>query len=520
MNKMTKTDNSPHLSSHNFNCGGFQFDINVPNPGCVSAMHAIGKRAVCHIAEIDTYSILAPEYYPHHLRLLKEAGEYHKNLTDLVKTILGDPETDDKARLDAIEYLPLVPENDRAELEEIAGDLIKYILSYPVRDIHIEIFAVEYLSLVPENDRAGLIDSLLSNPLTIDYIKTRAIAQIAHVPESERAKLQHSVERALVEIFNNYLSFDEQLLAIKLIPCVPESERAEMYEIALGIIGAALDDDSEDYNTKRLALAQIPHAPESERTELIKATLMNLRVSDEIKLNSITLIPYVPENERAKLYDIALSVIEGMLDDDEVVERDKQLAIGQIAHFPQSQADYLINLARKKGYKLTTQSPLHDLAEDGVVKFTKSGSETFILPKDTELSVRIISSSSFFAWLEAYLSPKVWENAGFHYVPIEPIWDVSQVNDFEVAVTTSNLRGQNLMKSLPLYDSNIQSKIVEAKNKIMETLQRLKIVHGHLHDENFVLVPQTTTNDNGEIVGDPSKMPRIYVIDFDIANKQ
>jgi len=116
--------------------------------------------------------------------------------------------------------------------------------------------------------------------------------------------------------------------------------------------------------------------------------------------------------------------------------------------------------------------------------------------------------------VKAYSAVGEWKEAGFDYVPIEPIQKaVSSENGRNVRVYTGVL-GVSALRYLEMYSKKDFHQIVEDRIKtIQDTLQKMGITHGHAHNGNFCVLHERTTD--GEI--DWSKPPRVYCIDFDMA---
>ena len=165
----------------------------------------------------------------------------------------------------------------------------------------------------------------------------------------------------------------------------------------------------------------------------------------------------------------------------------------------------------------STRSILHDLAGEQPTALEKTGSATTILSSHLESSVRTVDAPTAHAWASTYLSASYWKEAGFDYIPVEPILDITPSENGTLNVTTVNLRGRSLNDSqilIALYPDDIQGRIKDQKDLIMEMLDSLGVWHGHAHDGNFVLVPRL--DDEGRV--DFASDPRIYVIDFDRAH--
>ena len=164
-----------------------------------------------------------------------------------------------------------------------------------------------------------------------------------------------------------------------------------------------------------------------------------------------------------------------------------------------------------------TRSRLHDIAGEHPIKLDKTGSETIVLPSVEESSIRKIRKDTARTWLNVYFSASEWKDAGFDYVPVEPILHVGPSQDYtEAYVVTANLRGRSLCLSkglIALYPPDIQERIHESHQKIISTLDEMGVIHGHPHTNNFVLVPQVKSDGAIDLDADP----RIYIIDFDAA---
>lgn len=150
-------------------------------------------------------------------------------------------------------------------------------------------------------------------------------------------------------------------------------------------------------------------------------------------------------------------------------------------------------------------------------QFQKTGSDTVLLGEDNlfnRIILRIVPVSAFVNWMNAYAAYKIWQEAGFNYVPIEPIVRASIIkgNSNNVRVFTGVL-GVTVNRYLQMSFVEPQDKkyVTDQVEKIQETLLRMGVNHGHPHLNNFCVVHERTSD--GEI--DWSKPPRVYCIDFD-----
>ena len=108
----------------------------------------------------------------------------------------------------------------------------------------------------------------------------------------------------------------------------------------------------------------------------------------------------------------------------------------------------------------------------------------------TNYLVRILSQSAYIAWKRA-------QDAG---IPVEEIVRAYSTKDGSVRVYCK-YEGESFYNYLKANPKNVR-KLTKQKNKIIKELNRLKIVHGHLHDRNF-----TVKDENGRLT--------VKAIDFD-----
>lgn len=154
-------------------------------------------------------------------------------------------------------------------------------------------------------------------------------------------------------------------------------------------------------------------------------------------------------------------------------------------------------------------------------KFAKSGSGTTLLdivPGQLEnslrerLIIRHIGLGPYLSWRDIYENAEAWQAAGFDYVPIEPIVKVVGEKRLTVDAFTRVLRGPSVAswkQTTGLHRTEIDRQI-EAINA---TLEKLGLVHGHPHENNFIVLFDRDERDEPII----DRPPRVYMIDFDAA---
>ncbi|KKR67602.1 MAG: hypothetical protein UU08_C0013G0002 [Candidatus Uhrbacteria bacterium GW2011_GWE2_40_58] len=132
-------------------------------------------------------------------------------------------------------------------------------------------------------------------------------------------------------------------------------------------------------------------------------------------------------------------------------------------------------------------------------QFEKTGSGTTLLGGELKerVIVRSIEPQTLMSWKAAFENREFWKAKGFEIVPVEPIVGIkpSKKGIKEVHVFTRVIPGPSVAKWE------------------VDGLAELKIEHGHLHDNNFVLYFHRTPDGKADL----SKPPMVYVIDFDQA---
>ena len=327
-----------------------------------------------------------------------------------------------------------------------------------------------------------------------------------------------------------------QHLEILRIVCPEDPLIAKHGQAIANLIRTVLADDKSSSYDKGCAIKATPHANPSEIAGLRNLVTLWIRsvmadkTADTFDTEwAIEAIPYANPSDIAGL-------IRTVLADDKSSSCDKGCAIEAIPYANPSDIADLVREAQAydeidvnwgnlpKKVNNLTRSILHDEATPSdVVKFDKTGTETFILPVAEDASVRIIPKQAAANWFKAFSDWPIWYEKGFNYVPVEDMLGVTDrlANpeldpSSQIAVTTSNLHGLNLWDYVFASGEGQEhiGELYAMRDLIKQTLAEMGIRHGHDHDKNFVVVPYTT--DDGR--ADLSRTPRLYIIDFDMAH--
>jgi hypothetical protein len=346
--------------------------------------------------------------------------------------------------------------------------------------------------------------------------------------EQDKSSRAFSIENALQNS-----NIEIQRMGASLIEGVPEKQRENLKRIVHEKIVKSLN--SQNIQVQRIALNMIRYAPEStvgELKELVLEKITNALSSGDINNQKIMAkkIGSAPEGEQENLREITYrKIIEGLNEENIFAQR---VASTMVQYAPSDKHSELINLIRAKfelakqqgRFNQIVESPLYAKNDEGVTStftresFSKTGSgTTLLLGKEfkNNLIIRHIEKSCFLAWEKAYEGYADWSKAGFDYVPIEPIYSFNYDNQGKLINVTSGVLDLNLEEWYAFSGNTFKENLDEKKNTILNVLAKFGIDHGHPNDANFCLRFTRDKNGNADI----TKIPRVYLIDFDQAVK-
>lgn len=342
-----------------------------------------------------------------------------------------------------------------------------------------------------ENIASSIMEALQNNDIEIQRM---AASMIENAPEEEKKSLGEMVRQKIIEALNNP-DIEIQRIAINMIQFVPEDAQDSIKDLVLRRVIDALNSD--DVGKQKIMAKKIDNAPEESQDnlrEIVYQKILEALNQEDVGAQRLaaTMVQYAPQDKQTELKDTVKLKYE---------------------------------LAKQQGrFKQIVESGLYRRSNNGNPsifsreKFSKTGSETTLLLGDqfkNNLIIRRIEEPCFLAWEKAYESHTNWSRAGFDYVPIEPIYSFSFNERTELIDVTSGVLDLNLDEWYSFSGDAFKEYLDGQKNKILDVLTELGIVHGHPNNGNFCL--RFFRDENGDI--DINKMPRIYLIDFDRAVK-
>jgi hypothetical protein len=267
--------------------------------------------------------------------------------------------------------------------------------------------------------------------------------------------------------------------------------------------------ETDNIEVQKVAARMIEYASQKERTIFIEKALETDNI--EVQKVAAIMIWRAPKEDRIALIQKALEI-----DNIEV----QKIATIMIWSIPEKGKKTLIKKLNKELSNFLIESPLYDESNlsnkiFGREKFDKTGSETTLIggPLKGKTIVRHILPESFLAWKQTYEDCSTWQEAGFDYVPIEPIQSYflnKKKGMVSVFSGVMDLNFQSWMGITLLFKEELSRQ----QDKIVKVLESQNINHGHLcHNRNFVLC--FYRDKDGAVNFD--KVPRIYAIDFDQA---
>ncbi len=457
--------------------------------------------------------------------------DLREKVTKLINTGLDshDPEVQ-KVYARLIGY---ISKRDRASF-------IKQGLNNP--DLEVQRVYAWMIGCVLEGDRVDLIKQGLNNP--DPEVQRVCAGRINHVLEGDQVDLREKV----FKLINTGLDSPDpevQKVYAGMIDYVSERDRAnlikqgldnpdpEVQRVCAGMIYCALEGDQFDLREKVFKLINTGLDSPDPEVQKVYARMINNALKGEqddlrekvIKLINIGLdnpdpevqrvyagmIDYVSERDRANL------IKQGLDNPDPEVQRVCARRINYVSE--RDKTDILRKINENKLEHIFIEPPLYDnklISKDKFTRksFTKTGSETTLVGGDLKdkVIVRHLKPEAFRNWQTLYEDHNLWKNAGFDYVPIEPIVSFHLNKDGLVDVY-SGILDLNFDDWNNKTGGKFYNELLEERNKILSILSSLGIKHGHDHNRNFCL--RFFRDSSGKV--DLTRQPRIYLIDFDEA---
>jgi hypothetical protein len=402
------------------------------------------------------------------------------------------------------------------KIEETDGSLPEYLEMYQISGQG-EITPHSFLRYLKDKEQDIAIQKQLENNTDRPRRDLKSVSvkvETSTAEEDSDLEVQKAVHNVIVfaskeeivslikQYFNNS-DIRVQKAAVGGIMFAPEEERASLIRQCF---------NNPNSEVQKAAAEVIIFAPKKQIAPLIREYLEN--PNPVVQEAAARVIPFAPEEERASLIKQCLS------NPDLEMQR---YTIEIIGFIPRENREELFNLITEKNLREEfIKSRLYrdrDINNEVFSRqnFQKTGSKTTLVGgelKDKTI-IRSIGPEAFLIWQRLYEDYKLWQDAGFDYVPIEPIQSYRLNNEGLVDVYSGILDldfDDNRLTMIPNSESMTQQ-LRGQKTRIIQVLDNLKIEHGHTHDGNFCL--RFFRDKNGQ--PDFERTPRLYLIDFDQA---
>lgn len=342
-----------------------------------------------------------------------------------------------------------------------------------------------------ENIAVSIMDALQNKDIEIQRI---AASMIDNAPENQQRGLREIVYKKIIEALNNP-NIEIQRIAINMIQFAPEDTVESIRELVLKRIMDAFN--SNDVGKQKIMAKKIDSAPQKSQhnlREIVYQKVLGALNQEDVRIQRLaaTMVQYAPKNKQIELKSLVKIKYE---------------------------------LAKNQGrFNQIIEPPLYTRSENSNPsvfsheKLSKTGTETTLLLGNqlkNNLIVRHIEEPCFLAWQEAYESYMHWSKAGFSYVPIEPIYSFSRNERTKLINVVAGVLDLNLDEWYSFSGDTFREYLDEQKDKIINALKELGIVHGHENNGNFCLRFYRNTDESVDL----NRIPKIYLIDFDKATK-
>lgn len=403
--------------------------------------------------------------------LQKEATVLQEKILSKIKEGLANPDINTKKQY--VEMIAFAPKEAKDSLKKTVSTIINEGLDS--QDVETQKTAASMIGWAPETDFFSLIEKGLSSE-NID-VQKEAADKIGHIEYEKRKPLTEMVSPIVKQGLNDP-DIKVQKTAANMIWYVPTKEEPSLRKLVVLKVRNGLTDAS--FEVRKMAAEMISYVAGDDMPGLITEALNNPHI--EVQKIAIKQIECAPTEKRIPLCKY---VIEKGLGN-ELVE------------------SYPIARENISGEKLSRKG------------FAKTGSGTTLLGGELKgkAMIRHIKPEAFLTWQKVYEDYSLWQENGFDYVPIEPIYSYHLNKDGLVDVY-SGVLDCNLEEWGTKWYTYL-TKLHDKKEKIINVLKKANILHGHTHDMNFCL--RFFRDEKGGV--DFSKEPRIYLIDFDQALAQ
>lgn len=407
-----------------------------------------------------------------------------------------------------------LPEESKPELYQ---DIITWVKKGLVSgDIEVQKVAAHTIAYLPSSEMTEFVHQCLSHPnIDVRCIGVESICLMDNTTEEKVTLLKVYVKDPDIMIQKKAISSFNSLSRYNNTNGeIPEADQTFFDQQLLENTKKCLS----DFDPKiRLEAAKIIRMlPDPERTQL---TLKCLSDDDrEVVATAALLILVLNKNDIPQAFGLLKNRIEEWLTSGDI-KRQKD-AIKLIRHSSQDDREYLLDLVIRNGLgNYLVESRLYDNSVNNEVfsrvEFVKTGSELTLVGGDLmgKSVIRKIEPGPFLAWQKAYENWSIWKDHGFDYIPVEPI------NSFSIDGNNSLVNVHSGVLDLSFLDwssltQRFATEIEGQMELITTTLEKLKIEHGHPGPGNFCL--RFFRNEDG--TPDFTKVPRVYLIDFDRAN--
>lgn len=341
----------------------------------------------------------------------------------------------------------------------------------------------------PTNIAISIMDALQNNDIEIQRL---AASLIDNAPKDQQGDLRKMVASKIVEALNNP-DIEIQRIAINMIQFISEDARDGIRELVLKRIMNAFN--SNDIGKQKIMAKKIDSAPPESQDnlrEIVYQKILEALNQEDVRMQRLaaTMVQYAPKNKQEELRKLVGTRYE---------LAKQQGKYGQIIEPPLYLRNKNINPSLFSREKLS-----------------KTGAETTLLTGNElrgNLIIRHFELPCFLAWQKAYEAYDHWSKAGFDYIPIEPIQSFKYNKNTQLVNVATGVLDLNLDEWYSFSGYVFRENLDEQRDKIVKVLTEMGIIHGNINNGNFCL--RFYRNPDGTV--NLSKVPRIYLIDFDRA---
>lgn len=374
---------------------------------------------------------------------------------------------------------------------------------------------VQYIKRLKPPVATPLLRQVLNtNNLHLKQVAAETVTRVFRIQKND-LEIPSDISKAITQTTSDALASDDSKIrkigADMLKNVTDADELSKLIQSAI---------NSDDVYVQTTATKAIPciYINETFRGTMLNLVLQALRSNNRnVQKAAVAVARHVPMPGKNECMEEAFILVSNLLQSQNKEEQKQGAEMAYYVTHPRMGDLFTIIESDPELLETLMFSRLYPHEQDTTngqrrVKFAKTGSAMTILRGGTlerKLIIRHIEKRAFLAWMRACEQYNTWLNAGFDYIPVEPIQSFAfRKHTVDVYAGFLDI---DLKHWLTVSNGRFKQELLDKRDQIISVLRQLGIRHSDLHWGNFFL--RFPRRADGSI--DTQTLPNIYVGDFD-----